>query len=75
MMHFIQTNMTHFPEYQDQPAKYVDWFESLLLLVPPAAADRSLLVHSAPEADRNWTDDPDLGLPSQWQFFMSLYRA
>ncbi len=75
MMHFIQTNMTHFPEYQDQPAKYGDWFESLLLLVPPAAADRSLLVHSAPEADRNWTDDPDLGLPSQWQFFMPLYRA
>jgi len=73
MMHFIQTNMTHFQEYQDQPAKYVDWFESLLLLVPPTAADRSLLVQRAPAADRNWTDDSDLGLPSQWQFFLPLY--
>lgn len=73
MMHFIQTNMTHFQEYQDQPAKYVNWFESLLLLVPPTAADRSLLEQRAPAADRNGTDDSDLGLPSQWQFFLPLY--
>ncbi|MEP7171877.1 MAG: alginate lyase family protein [Aestuariivirga sp.] len=73
MMHFIQTNMTHFQEYQDQPAKYVDWFDALLLLVPPTAADRPLLVQHAQETDRNWTDDPDLGLPSQWRFFLPLY--
>ncbi len=73
MMHFIQTNMTHFQEYQDQPAKYVDWLESLLLLVPPVAADRSFLVQPEQGTDRNWTDDPDLGLPSQWRFFLPLY--
>jgi hypothetical protein len=74
MMHFIQTNMAHFPEYQDHPAKYMEWFESLLLLVPPTAADRSLLVKQSEAADRIWTDDPDLGLPSQWPFFLPLNR-
>lgn len=71
MMHFVQINMVYFQEYQDQPAKYADWLESLLLLVPPGASDRSLLKQSDNGADRNWTDDPDLGLPSQWRFFLS----
>ena len=75
MMHFIQTNMTHFQEYQDQPEKFVDWFESLLLLAPPTAADRPLLVQHAQRTGHNWTDDPDLGLPSQWRFFLPLYRG
>lgn len=73
MTHFIQTNMMHFPEYQDQPAKYLDWFESLLLLVPSTAADRSLLIERGQGIDRNWTDDPDLGLPSQWRLFLPLH--
>ncbi len=73
MMHFIQTNMTHFQEHQDQPAKYADWFESLLLLVPPTAADRSLLAKCKQGTGRKWTEDPDLGLPSQWRFFLPLH--
>jgi hypothetical protein len=70
MMQFIQTNMAHFQEYQDQPAKYVEWFESLRLLVPLTAADRSLLVQREQGPERTWPDDPDLGLPSQWRFFL-----
>jgi len=73
MMQFIQTNMAHFQEYQDQPAKYVEWFESLRLLVPLTAADRALLVQREQETERTWPDDPDLGLPSQWRFFLPLY--
>ena len=75
LMHFIQTNMVHFPEYKEQPAKYVERFESLLFLIPPTAADRSLLVQQTQSADRNWRDDPDLGLPSQWPFFLRPYRG
>lgn len=66
MMHFIQTNMADFPEYQNQPAKYSEWLEALLLLMPLTAADRSLLAQRDQGADRNWADDPDSGLPSQW---------
>ncbi len=75
MMHFVQTNMAQFPEYRDSPAKYVEWFESLLLLVPPTAADRSLLMHQDQGAQRISIDDADLGLPSQWPFFLPLYRG
>ena len=70
MLHFIQHNMAHFQEYQDQPAKYVDWLDALLLLTPLTAVDRSLLKQRDPDADRAWADDPDLGLPSQWRFFL-----
>ena len=70
MMHFVQANMAEFQEFQDHPEKYVEWLDSLLLLVPPAAADRPLLAKRDRGADRNWTDDPDLGLPSQWRFFL-----
>ena len=75
MLHFIQTNMENFPEYQDQPVKYVDWFDALMLLVPSTAADRSLLKQCVQGAERNWTDDPDLGWPAQWQFFLPLNRG
>lgn len=70
MLHFIQNNMAHFQEYQDQPAKHEDWLDALVLLTPLTAADRSLLKQRDPGADRNWADDPDLGLPSQWRFFL-----
>ncbi len=70
MMHFIQNNMAHFQEYQDQPAKYEDWLDALVLLTPPAAADRSLLTQRSEDAGRNRADDPDLGLPSQWWYFL-----
>ena len=73
MLHFIQANMEHFPEYQGQPAKYVEWFDALMLLVPPTAADRSLLKQRDQAAGRIWTEDPDLGLPAQWPFFLPLY--
>lgn len=73
MMHFVQSNMVHFQEYQDQPAKYEDWLEALLILTPLTAADRSLLKQRDPGKERNWADDPDLGLPSQWWFFLPLY--
>ena len=70
MLHFIQNNMAHFQEYQDEPAKYDGWLDALLLLTPLTAADRSLLKQPDPSADRDWVDDPDLGLPSQWRFFL-----
>jgi len=75
MLHFIQHNMAHFQEYQDQPAKYEDWLDALLLLTHPEVADRSLLKPRDPGADRNWADDPDLGLPSQWRFFLPRYGS
>ena len=70
MMHFIQNNMAYFQEYKDQPEKFADWFDALLSLIPATAADRSLLKQMKPGADRIWTDDADLGLPSHWRFFL-----
>lgn len=70
MMHFVQANMVQFPEYGSEPKKYTDWYDALLLLVPGTAADRSLLAPQHQGTNHIWKDDPDSGLPPQWQIFL-----
>ena len=70
MMHFVQANMEHFPEYGSEPKKYADWYDALLHLVPVTAADRSLLAQQHQGKNHIWKDDPDSGLPPQWPFFL-----
>ena len=69
MLHFVQSNMVHFPEYGIEPKKYSDWYDALLLLVPGTAVDRALLNPQHLSTNHIWKDDPDSGLPPQWQIF------
>lgn len=68
MMHFLQTNMASFAEFTDNEGKYSQWLDALVLLVPDTASGYSFL--DRPKLHQ-WKDDPNTGLPPQWQYFLS----
>ncbi len=70
MIRFAKANMTSFKEYENDPKKYQCWLESLLRLTPESALSHAESPKAAMAPDQACVDDPDTGLPPQWDVFL-----